>query len=333
MRTITLEEHVSTAAFLQAVDARDRRDLANDYILKIREKLVDLGAGRIAEMDAGRIDMQVLSLAGGDMDRLDSSTATALARDVNDAVAAAVQAHPARFAAFASVNLQDPESAASELERCIRRLRFVGVMVNGTTRGLFLDHARFTPFWEAVHALDVPVYLHPAPPPEPVREAYFGDLPQDLGFMLSTAGWGWHVETGMHALRLMASGLFDRLPGLQIIIGHMGENLPFSLARADAVLSRVPRQGSRSIAETFHQHFHITTSGYFSLPPLMCALEVVGADRILFSIDYPFSSTVTGRNFLDSWPLNPADMQKIAHGNAERLLKLPPIGAQGAPIK
>ena len=322
MRTITLEEHVSTPAFLQAVDAHGLRGLANEFIRRVREKLVDLGAGRLADMDAAQIDMQVLSLAGGDMDRVDSATATALARDVNDALAAAVQAHPTRFASFASVNLQDPDSAAKELERCIRQLRFAGVMVNGTTRGAFLDHSRFIPFWEAAHALDIPVYLHPAPPPEPVRQAYFGDLPQDLGFILSTAGWGWHVETGMHALRLMTSGLFDRFRGLQIIIGHMGEDLPYSLARADAVLSRARRQGSRSIAEIFHQHFHLTTSGYFTLPPLLCALEVVGADHILFSIDYPFSSTETGRKFLDSWPLSPADMHKIAHGNAERLLKL-----------
>jgi len=322
LRTITLEEHVSTPAFLQAVDAHGQRGLANEFIRKVREKLVELGAGRLADMDAAQIDMQVLSLAGGDMDRVDSATATALAREVNDALAAAVKAHPTRFAAFASVNLRDADSAAKELERCIRQLRFAGVMVNGTTSGNFLDHPRFTPFWEAAHALGIPVYLHPAPPPEAVQKAYFGDLPQELGFMLSTAGWGWHVETGMHALRLMASGLFDRLPGLQIIIGHMGENLPYSLARADAVLSRARRQGSRSIAEIFHQHFHITTSGYFTLPPLLCALEVVGADRILFSIDYPFSATETGRKFLDSWPLNPADMHKIAHGNAERLLKL-----------
>ena len=322
MRTITLEEHVSTPAFLQAVDAKGQRGLANEFIRRVREKLVDLGAGRIADMDAGGIDMQVLSLAGGDMDRVDSATATALARDVNDALAAAEKAHPTRFAAFASVNLQDPDGAAKELERCIRKLRFAGVMVNGTTSGNFLDDPRFTPFWEAAHALEIPVYLHPAPPPEPVQKAYFGDLPQDLGFMLSTAGWGWHVETGMHALRLMASGLFDRFPGLQVIIGHMGEDLPYSLARADAVLSRARRQGSRSIAEIFHQHFHITTSGYFTLPPLLCALEVVGADRILFSIDYPFSSTEAGRKFLDSWPLNPTDMEKIAYVNAERLLKL-----------
>ncbi|HTV82197.1 MAG TPA: amidohydrolase family protein [Acidobacteriaceae bacterium] len=323
MRTITLEEHVSTPAFLEAVDAYTQRGLANEYIRNVRAKLVDFDEQRLADMDAAGIDMQVLSLAGGEMDRLNSSTATALARDVNDALAAVVQAHPGRFAAFAAVNLQDPPSAARELERCVRDLLFVGVMVNGATRGLFLDHPDFTPFWEAAQTLATPVYLHPAPPPEPVRTAYFSRLPQDVSFMLSTAGWGWHVETGMHALRLMLSGLFDRLPGLQIILGHMGEGLPYSLARADSVLSRARRQGSRSIGEYFHQHFHITTSGYFTLPPLLCALQVVGADRILFSIDYPFSSTETGRRFLDSLPLNPSDLHKIAHGNAERLLKLP----------
>ncbi len=327
MRTITLEEHISTPEFLRAVDASSERDLANEFFRSIRAKLLDLGTGRLADMDAAGIDMQVLSLAGFDMDRLDPATATALARDVNDVLAAAVQAYPARFQAFAAVNLQDPDAAAAELERSIRQLHFVGVMVNGATCGAFLDHPRFTPFWAAAQALDVPVYLHPAPPPEPVRAAYFGDLPQDLGSLLATAAWGWHAETGLHALRLMASGLFDRFPGLQIVIGHMGENLPFSLARADAILSRTRLETSRTIAEIFHQHFHITTSGYFTLPPLLCALEVVGADRILFSIDYPFASNQIGRKFLDSLPLNPADMHKIAHGNAERLLKLPPASS------
>jgi uncharacterized protein len=325
MRIVTLEEHFSTLPFLEAVDARSQRDLANEFMRRIRAKLVDIGPGRLADMDAAGVDMQVLSLAGGDMDRLESKTASALARDANDVLASATQAHPKRFAAFAAVNLQEPEAAARELERCIRQLRFAGVMVNGATGGKFLDDPRFIPFWEAADALNAAVYLHPAPPPEPVREAYFGDLPGDLGFMLSTAGWGWHVETGMHALRLMASGLFDRLPGLQIILGHMGENLPYSLARAEAVLSRARRPSSRSIADVFYQNFSITTSGYFTLPPLMCALQVVGADRILFSIDYPFSSTETGRRFLDSWPLNPADIEKIAHGNADRLLRLPAV--------
>jgi uncharacterized protein len=324
MRTITLEEHISTPAFLEAVDAHSLRDVANEYMRRIRAKLVDLADGRLADMDAGRIDMQVLSLAGGDMDRLDSATATSLARDTNDILAAAVPAHLDRFAAFATLNLQDPETAARELERAISQLKFVGTMVNGTTGGLFLDHPRFMPFWEAAHSLDIPVYLHPAPPPAPVMQAYFSGLPDDLAFLLSTAGWGWHVETGMHVLRLIGSGLFDRFPRLQLIIGHMGEDLPYSLARADAVLSRTRHQPARSYAETFHAHVSITTSGYFTLPPLLCALQVVGADRILFSVDYPFSPTEVGRRFLDSLPLNPADLHKIAHANAERLLKIPP---------
>lgn len=324
MRTITLEEHMSIPAFLQAVDAVSHRDLTtNEYMQKVRAQLLDLGEGRIARMDAGSIDIQVLSLAGGDMDRLDSATATALARDTNDCLAAAVQAHPSRFAAFATLNLQAPEEAARELERCIRRLGFAGVMVNGATRGLFLDNACFTPFWDAVQDLDIPVYLHPAPPPDPVKQAYFSGLPGDLSFMLSTAGWGWHVETGMHCLRLIATGLFDRYPRLQLIIGHMGEDLPYSIARASAVLSRSRHKPQRPIADYFHQHFHITTSGYFTLPPLLCALQVVGADRLLFSIDYPFSSTETGRRFLDSMPLAPEDLRKISHQNAERLLRIP----------
>ncbi|HTX40693.1 MAG TPA: amidohydrolase family protein [Acidobacteriaceae bacterium] len=324
MRTITLEEHWSLPEFLRAVDARSQRDLAaNDYMKKVRAKLSDLGQIRIADMDAAQIEMQVLSLAGGDLDRFDAETAASFARDANDAMAEAVRVHPTRFAAFAAISLQDPQAAARELERCIRQLRFVGVMVNGTVDGHFLDHPRFTPFWEAAHALDIPVYLHPAPPPMPVFQSYFNGLPADLGFMLSTAGWGWHVETGLHVLRLIVTGLFDRFPRLQLIIGHMGEDLPYSLARANSVLSRAGHKLSRSVAEIFHQHVHITTSGYFTVPPFLCALQVVGADRILFSIDYPFSSTETGRRFLDSLPVNPADLHKIAHGNAERLLKLP----------
>jgi predicted TIM-barrel fold metal-dependent hydrolase len=323
MRTITLEEHISTPSFLEAVDAHSRRT-PNEFMKKVQAQLIDLGNSRLAAMDAARIDMQVLSLAGGDMDKLDSATATSLAQDTNDILTAAVAAHPDRFAAFATLNLQNPATAARELERSIRELHFVGTMVNGTTGGLFLDDPRFTPFWEAAQSLDAPVYLHPAPPPALVMQAYFSGLPQDLAFMLSTAGWGWHVETGMHALRLIATGLFERFPRLQIIIGHMGENLPYSLARADAVLSRSRQKLSRSVADTFHQHFHITTSGYFTLPPLLCALEVVGADRILFSIDYPFSPTEIGRRFLDSIPLSPTDLSKIAHQNAERLLKIPP---------
>src|ERR1700686_575197 len=201
MRTITLEEHISTPEFLEAIAKVWQGDPVVDMWLAQRDKLLDVGKDRIADMDAAGIDMQVLSLSGS-MDRLDPASANALARETNDKLAAAVRAHPDRFAAFATLALQEPEKAALEFERCVRQLGFKGALVNGTSNGLFLDHPCFTPLFETAQALDVPVYLHPAPPPEEGGKAYFGGLPANLGFVLSTAGWGWHAETGMHCLRL-----------------------------------------------------------------------------------------------------------------------------------
>jgi len=322
MRTITLEEHFSTPEFLEATAKQWAGDPADNFWGANRGKLLNTGKERIADMDAAGIDLQVMSLSGIGMDKLDAPTATALARDANDKLAAAVQAHPNRFAAFATVALQKPEKSAIEFERCVRQLGFKGVMVNGTTGGLFLDHPRFSPLFETAQALDVPIYLHPAPPPEAVHKAYFSNLPGNFGFVLSTAGWGWHVETGLHCLRLIGSGLFDRFPKLNIIIGHMGEALPYYIVRADAFLAKSARHLQRPISEYFHEHFYITTSGCFSLPPFLCALQVVGADRILYSVDYPFSANALGRTFLDTLPVSQEEMAKFTHGNAERLLKL-----------
>ena len=322
MRTITLEEHISTPEIIEAATKALKDDPIADLYQTNRSKLLDIGKGRIADMDAAGIDMQVLSMTGIGMNNLDAATATALARDSNDKLAAAVQANPDRFAAFATVSLHEPEKAAQEFERCVRKLGFKGALVNGTNDGLFLDHPRFTPLFEMAQKLDVPIYLHPAPPPEAVMKAYFGGLPSSTGFLLSIAAWGWHVETGLHCLRLIVSGLFDRLPKLKIIIGHMGEALPYSIVRADAVLAHDAKHLRRRVSEYFQEHFYITTSGFFSLPPFLCALEVVGADRILFSVDYPYSPNTVGRAFLNSLPVSPEDMAKIAHGNAERLLKL-----------
>ncbi len=322
MRTITLEEHISTPEFLKATIKAWQGDPVVEMWQSNRDKLFEVGKGRIADMDAAEIDMQVLSLSGIGMDKLDPATATALARDTNDKLALAVHAHPDRFAAFATVALREPEKAAVEFERCVRQLGFKGALVNGTCNGLFLDHRHFTPLFEAAQALDVPIYLHPGLPPDVVRKAYYDGLPGNMGFVLSIAGWGWHVETGTHCLRLISSGLFDRFPKLKIIIGHMGEALPYWIVRADAFLTRSGTHLKRSVSEYFHEHFYITTSGCFSLPPFLCALQVVGADRILFSVDYPFSPNAQGRAFLDSLPVSPEDMAKIAHGNAERLLKL-----------
>jgi len=321
MRTITLEEHFATPEFLKAT-AQLQSAARTDFVKAVESKLLDLGQGRIADMDAAGIDLQVLSLTWAGLDRLDGATATALAHDANDRLAAAVREHPKRFAGFAALALQEPEKAAAEFERCVRALGFKGALVHGTTRGMFLDDPRFTPLFEAAQALDVPIYLHPAPPPKPVEDAYFGGLPGQLGFFLATAAWGWHAEAGMHSLRLIVSGLFDRFPRLQLIIGHMGEDLPFSIARAEAVLSRETKHLQRRVGEYFQQHFHITTSGYFTVPPFQCAMEVVGADRILFSVDYPYSPNTVGRTFLNSLPISPEEMGKISGGNAERLLKL-----------
>lgn len=320
MRTIALEEHFVTPEFLTAVT---RHAGEVPYFLKLmQERLLDLGPGRIADMDAAGIDVQVLSLVASGLDKLAPATASALARDANDTAAAAIEAHPGRFGAFATLALQDLAKQTAELERCIRRLRFQGFMVFGTVNGQFLDHPRFTPLLEAAQALEAPLYLHPGPAPQQVMDAYYGDLPGEVGFLLSTAAGGWHTETAMHCLRLIVSGVFDRFPGLQILVGHMGETLPYSLARADAVLAHSVKHLQRRVAEYFQAHFHVTTSGYFTAPPFLCALQVVGADRLLFSVDYPFSSNAAGRTFLDGLPLNPADRANISHRNAERLLRL-----------
>ena len=322
MRIITLEEHITTPAILKASSDGQGVLSSGAFIQALHQKLLDTGAARLADMDASGITMQVLSISSSPIDKQAPSEGHALARDTNDILAAAVKAHPDRFAAFCTLALQDPQSAVAELERRMRQPEFKGVMVNGTVNGQFLDAPKFTPFFEAAQALDVPIYLHPAPPPKPVMESYFTGLPPQTGFILSTAGWGWHVETGLHCLRLIVSGLFDRFPKLKIIIGHMGENLPFSLARSQMAFTRSASSLQRTLSEYFQQHFWLTTSGYFTAPPFLCMLQVIGADRIMFSVDYPFSPNTLGRQFLDSLAISAEDREKIAHRNAETLLKL-----------
>jgi hypothetical protein len=283
-------------------------------------------------MDEAGNDRQVLSLASLGFDDLSSDTATPLARDINDELAEAARAHADRFSVFATLDLKNPASAAKELERAVTKLGFVGTMLDGTTKiaganppSLFLDDARFLPVFEAAAHLGVPIYLHPALPPEAVREAYYRNLPGVLGQVLSIAGWGWHAETALHTLRLIVSGVFDRLPSLQLIIGHMGEGLPYAMARSSAILTRTATL-KQPVADYFQTNIHITTSGYFTQPPLRCALDVVGIDRTMFSVDYPFSPNTRGREFLEeaAASLSEEDLAKLAHGNAERVLKLPP---------
>jgi predicted TIM-barrel fold metal-dependent hydrolase len=324
MRTIAVEEHILIEPLRAAMHSVPGYQ-PPPYTAASSDDLADVGARRLADMDAAGIDRQVLSwsvTSGFTLEQLDAARGTALARDCNDAMAEVVRAHPDRFAGFALLAWQDPEAAAAELERAVTTLGMKGVMVNGITNGHFLDHPSFQPILAAAEALDVPIYLHPALPPPEVYQAYFGGLPAPIAGALSRAGWGWHCETGLHCLRMVVAGVFDRFPKLQVIIGHMGENLPFSLARADERLMPVATHLERRVAEYLQTNFVLTTSGYFTSPPLICALLVFGADRIMFAVDYPYSPNALGRAFLDSAPISNADREKIAHGNAERILKL-----------
>ena len=320
MRTITLEEHFVTQGFLKATGPFLAGAAQPE---QLQARLLDLGAGRIAAMDEAAIDLQVLSLAAIGFDSLPAETATPLARDINEELAAAVRANPHRLAGFATLDLKQPERAAEELARAVTTLGFKGAMLDGTIDGRFLDDPGFLPVFEAAVALKVPLYLHPAPPPESVRKAYFSGLPDELGHLLSIAGWGWHAETALHVLRLIVSGLFERLPDLRLIIGHMGEGLPFALARSSGILSS-PAKLSRSVADTLRSNVWLTTSGYFTPEPFRCAREVVGFDRLLFSVDYPFSPNTRGRQYLETLAkeLSDEEMHALCHGHAESLLSL-----------
>jgi len=325
MRTIAIEEHFLADGFREVMkrNAPSQGGSAETAMVAEKQaKLADLGAARLRDMDAGGIDLQVISHTVSGIVLLPGSEGVRLAREANDQLASAVAAHPDRFAGFATLPMTDPEAAADELERAVRSLGFKGAMINGTTNGRFLDDPSFLPILERAVALNVPIYVHPGVPPAAVREAYYSGFDPAVNFSLSTAGWGWHSEVGIHALRLILAGVFDRLPTLQIIIGHMGEMIPFMLARINNVLTPVAKNLQRTVPEYFLQNFYITTSGFFTDPPLLLSLQTIGADRIIFSVDYPYSTNEQGRVFLDSASISPSDKEKISHLNAERLLKL-----------
>jgi uncharacterized protein len=321
MRLIAIEEHFRSSALRSAaLPAGAARALSPDHPMMKRMALLDdIGDDRLADMDAAGIDIQVLSQTASAI--ADPVEAARVARESNDELAAAIALHPDRFAGFALLPMLDPDAAVAELERTVTELGFKGVLISGIQQGRFLDDELFWPVFAAAERLEVPIYLHPWMAPEPVREAYFDGLDPMVGAILGAAGWGWHVETGLHVLRLILSGVFDRFPGLQFIIGHMGEALPFMLERSSQTLSPVSGL-PRPVADYFREHFWVTTSGMFSFPPLLCLLLVMGVDRVIFSVDYPYATNAEGRAFIDALPISPADKEKIAHGNVERLLGL-----------
>ena len=330
-RTITLEEHYATPAFMEG-PGRQLKDQARALqahpqvaaaFTQLLDRLGNLDDRRISDMDAAGIDVQVLSLTSPGTEQLDAAEAAALAREANDLIAEAVRRHPSRFAGFAALPTAAPDTAADELERTIRTHDFKGALINGHIRGRYLDDPFFWPILERAEALQVPLYLHPTPPPQPVIAAsYTGHFAPEVTIALSTAAWGWHIETAIHVLRLILSGAFDRYPGLQLIIGHLGETLPFMLPRLDLGLPPQVTKLNRPIGAYLRENLHYTFSGFNYLPAFLDMLFQVGVDRIMFSADYPYSSMEQAHIFLEQLPISPADKEQIAHGNAEHLLRL-----------
>jgi uncharacterized protein len=329
VRTIAIEEHCLTPELRDALGPQIHPYYpAHRWPPALEARLSDIGAGRIAEMDAAGIDMHVLSTPQPGLEHIEAARAIPVARAFNDRVAEAVAAHPDRFAAFAALPSADPAAAAAELERAVRELGCAGAMLNGRTLERFLDDPFFWPIFEAAEALGVPLYLHPMPPPRAVYDHYYAGFGDDVGFMLAAGAWGWHVETGLHALRLILAGVFDRFPALQVILGHMGEVVPFMLARSDhnlggrGGLGPVATRIELPVLEYFMRNFHLSISGFFSDPPLRCALDTFGPDRIMFAVDHPFGDGAAGRRFLDEARIDDDVRAKIAHTNAERLLRI-----------
>jgi predicted TIM-barrel fold metal-dependent hydrolase len=328
VRIVALEEHFTVPSIVGRIDpAAIRRrgfpgpDTVWGQTIK-RNELADLGGARLADMDANGITTQVLSVAGPGADVVPGAEGIVLARDYNNALFESTSRHPDRFQGFAHLPMLSPDAAADELERTVKDLGFRGLLANGPTNGRFLDDPMFEPVLARAEALGVPIYIHPGIPSEQVREAHFNGLPGNFSFALAVSSWGWHMETAVHVIRLVLSGTLDRHPRLQIVIGHMGEAIPFMLDRLEeTTAAEAQRLLDRSLRQTLVDQVWITTSGFFTMVPFMAALMTFGSDRIMFSVDYPFASNARARAFLDALPVSPVDRAKIAHGNADRLLR------------
>ncbi|MGB7437835.1 MAG: amidohydrolase family protein [Candidatus Acidiferrum sp.] len=323
MRTITLEEHFASPAFIEGPGKKLKEQASNfgERTRYLLEQLTHLDETRTAEMDKAGIDVQVLSLTAPGVEQLEPNDALALARESNDFLAAAVAKHPTRFAGFAALPTALPDQATAELERRVRDQGFKGAVINGHTCGRYLDDRFFWPILERAESLDVPIYLHPTPPPQPVIDASYSGFSPIVTDMLAGPGWGWHIETAVHVIRMILGGVFDRYPKLQIIIGHMGEALPFMLQRLDVMPMQMTKL-QRPISAYLRGNVHYTFSGFNYTPNFLDLLLQVGVERIMFSADYPYASMMQARAFLDNLPVSTADKERIAHANAERLLRL-----------
>jgi predicted TIM-barrel fold metal-dependent hydrolase len=330
MKIITIEEHVlnpavakASAAAVQQLSPHWGAAFGPESGLPYTpspDRLADLDEGRLAEMDRHGITMQVLSNLS--TQQLPADVADDLVRAANDNLAGAVRRHPGRFAAFAALPTTVPRSAAAELDRCVSELGFVGTMIMGRTDGEFLSAGRFDPILRAAARLEVPIYLHPGLPTRVTSaDNYEAGLDPVVAARFATAAWGWHSETGVHFLHLVLSGVFDRYPDLQVILGHWGEMIPWFLDRLDEALPTRATKLERTIGEYVRENSYYTPAGMFTEPHLRFCADVLGTDRMIYSVDYPFLGNDGAVDFLLRADLSESVKEDIGHRNAERLLR------------
>jgi 2,3-dihydroxybenzoate decarboxylase len=316
VKKIALEEHFLCPGF-EDYWRSTVGDVDPAILSQVTARLSDFGELRLKSMDTAGIARAVLSIAGpGVQAERDTATAVRNAKSANDFLAREVEKRPDRYSGFGHLAMQDAKAAADELERCVRELKFAGVMINGHTNGQYLDHPSLAPFWERADALGAAIYIHPTDPvtPAPVLEGHKG---------LRRATWEWTFETGSHALRLVFGGLFDRYPRARIVLGHMGETLPYLLWRFDSRAKLYGIKLAKPPSQIIKDSILVTTSGMCSAEPLDCAIAALGRDRIMFAADYPFEDAAEAGHWLDGEKLEESLRADIAFNNAVRHLRLP----------
>jgi 2,3-dihydroxybenzoate decarboxylase len=315
VKKIALEEHFLVPGF-EIYWSTTVGDVDPNVRDKLRARLEDFGDSRIQTMDRTGIERCVLSIAGpGVQVEPQAEVAYRKAREANDILAREVQRRPDRYSGFAHLAMHDPIAAANELERAIRELGFCGAMINGHTHGRYLDDPCYDPFWERAQELNVPIYLHPADPPVPYAALAGHNA-------LTRATWGWGVETGSHALRLIFQGTFDRFPKAKLLLGHLGETLPFLLWRFDSRAKLYGVRLAKRPSDYIRENIAVTLSGMFAADPLLCTLNALGRRQVMFSADYPFESVDEAAAFIDNVALDDEVREDICFSNAQRLLRL-----------
>ena len=313
---ISLEDHFISSAMLSSPNV----ELFNLDLFPagIKEKLFSVGDLRIQDMDAGNISLQVVS-------SIPSPESLDICYETNNQLYEAIQVSKGRLAGFAMLPLGDPRAAAEELERCIRKLGFLGALIPNHADGRYYDGVEYRVFWKKAEELDVPIYLHPSPASAKLRSTFDGNYSNDFASMLSIGGWGWHADVALHFLRLFCSGVFDTCPRLKLVLGHSGEMLPYMINRVNRRLGHGFGKLDRQLLIVWKENIWITISGMWDLGPFACLTRSVAMDRILYSVDYPFERNDAGRDFMaevrESGLVSDEEWKMIAHENANKLLK------------